>query len=94
MPVSQLVEYFNDRIRAEQVPYLPEDPHPQRCGRGSCRRASRSRIPVYESPPWLPPFGPAFAVQNRSRGFCEQPGSAYLNKAAQTINYGVKQWSG
>lgn len=26
MPVSRLVEYFNDRIRAEQVPYLPEDP--------------------------------------------------------------------
>ena len=24
----------------------------------------------------------------------EQPGSAYLNKAAQTINCGVKQWSG
>lgn len=26
MPVSQLVEYFNDRIRAEQIRYLPEDP--------------------------------------------------------------------
>jgi hypothetical protein len=26
MPVSQLVEHFNDRIRAEKVRYLPEDP--------------------------------------------------------------------
>jgi hypothetical protein len=26
VPVSQLVEYFNDRIRAEQIRYLPEDP--------------------------------------------------------------------
>jgi hypothetical protein len=26
VPVSQLAEYFNDRIRAEKVRYLPEDP--------------------------------------------------------------------
>jgi hypothetical protein len=26
VPISQLVEYFNDRIRAEKVCYLPEDP--------------------------------------------------------------------
>ena len=32
---------------------------------------------VYESPPWLSRFGPAFAVQNRSRRFCEQPGLAH-----------------
>jgi len=26
VPVSQLVDYFNDRIRTEKVRYLPEDP--------------------------------------------------------------------
>jgi len=32
VPVSQLVDYFNDRIRAQEVRYLPEDPIRSRNG--------------------------------------------------------------